>query len=130
MDRARKLSASELRGKMDAARKMSKPKEKKKKKSVKELADDSPFKAKDYTIVKQWSFEDSKFKRVARPDIYKSHLVRTHSPPLSPSPPLLLSRSVPRRPTDIHSFPPSLSRLSGQDVLRDRRPGEGAEKGL
>ena len=43
---------------------------------TKELAEDSPFKAKGYTVVKQWSFDDSKFKRVARPDIYKSSMVR------------------------------------------------------
>ena len=41
-----------------------------------DLAEDSPFKAKGYTVVKQWSFQDSKFKRVARPDIYRSSMVR------------------------------------------------------
>ena len=44
-------------------------------KSSKDLDEDSPFKANGYTVVKQWSFEDSKFKRVARPDIYRSSLV-------------------------------------------------------
>ncbi|QDZ18752.1 hypothetical protein A3770_02p12700 [Chloropicon primus] len=44
------------------------------KKMVKDLGDESPFKAKGYMVVKQWSFEDSKFKRVARPDIYKSSM--------------------------------------------------------
>ena len=51
-----------------------------------ELSDESPFKAKRYTVVKQWSFEDSKFKRVARPDIYRSSMVRPRSrPPSRPS---------------------------------------------
>jgi len=52
---------------------------------TRELADESPFKAKGYTVVKQWSFEDSRFKRVARPDIYMSSMVRlANFPVLSP----------------------------------------------
>ena len=60
---------------------------------IEDLKDESPFKAKKYTVVKQWSFEDSKFKRVARPDIYKSSMVSCGLPgdkpvpvPLAPDP--------------------------------------------
>ena len=62
-------------------------------KGIEDLKDESPFKAKKYTVVKQWSFEDSKFKRVARPDIYKSSMVSCGLPgdkpvpvPLAPDP--------------------------------------------
>ena len=77
-------------------------------KGIEDLKDESPFKAKKYTVVKQWSFEDSKFKRVARPDIYKSSMVSCGLPGDNPR----TRASRPRSRSILNSqlpLPPGLS---------------------